>query len=88
MRRARRRPPWVQLAEVDPSAPPGRVRLYLQSQDEVAAVAAQVDGRAVQLGADLLSVAVLNDLWDLRQGNGRRGRGARGLAPAPPPAGN
>ena len=61
---------WWRVAESDPSAAPGRVRLFLGSPEEVVRVHAEVHGRAVQLGADLAAIEVNNDRIDRQQGNG------------------
>ena len=76
---------WAWAAAQDPSAPPGRVRLLLPDVDAVTRLRAAVHGRAVQIGADLISIEVLNDLIDhvgQMPGNAGRARASRGPAPA------
>ena len=65
---------YVHLASVDPSAPPGRLRLYLGSQDDVRKVFNALHGQAIQAGADYIAIEVTNDLSNSLQGNGSRGR--------------
>ena len=75
---------WVWAGAFDPMAPPGQMRLTLTSAEQVAAVYAQVHGRAIQIGGDMVSITVTDDL-SLGAGlskNGRGGRGRRGPAPA------
>ena len=52
---------WKHLASYDESAPPGRARLHLRSQEEVPRVVAALDGQVLQVGADFLSLTVHND---------------------------
>ena len=72
---------WRRVVADDPSASPGRIRIYLASPDEVRTIAAEVDGRAVQLGSDLVSISVASDRL-VTQPNRWRGRGSRAAAPA------
>ena len=72
---------WCRLADQDPAAHPGRVRLNLTSLDDARKIMEDVHGKAVQLGVDLLTVTVANDEIERQQGNGRRGRGGQGPAP-------
>ena len=72
---------WRRAQDLDPTAPPGRIRVYLETPGDVTALSAMLHGRAVQLGGDLVAVEVRSDLLDARTGNGRRGRG--GPAPGP-----
>ena len=72
---------WRRVAEMDPFANPGRVRLYLSDLSECERVHAEVHGRGIQIGGDLLTVDVATDAVDAVSGNGRRGRGGRPPAP-------
>jgi hypothetical protein len=65
---------YVHLSSIDPSAPPGRLRLYLNSQDDVRKVFNALHGQIVEVGSDLVAIEVTNDLNNSLQGNGRRGR--------------
>ena len=76
---------WRWVAAQDPSAPHGRVRLFLADVEEARRVADAVHGRAIQIGSDIVSISVNNDLIDSccgTQGNGGRGQASRGPAPA------
>ena len=64
------------LAATDPIAPPGRVRLQLDSMTQVHQVFRHIHGRAIEFGADLVSIAVRNDLLDAIQGNPGNDRGS------------
>ena len=67
---------WRWLAATDPSAPPGRVRLQLESFSQVQAVVNAVHQRTIQFGTDWVSIEVQNDLLDATfniSGNGDRG---------------
>ena len=57
-------------------APPGRVRLLLSGEDDVRRVYAGLHGQTLQVGADLIGIAVANDAVEAlrRPGNGRRGQ--------------
>ena len=65
---------WKHLASFDPSAPPGKARLYLDSQDEVQRVYHALHGQLVQVGNDWMSVTVHNDILEAAPlaGNGSR----------------
>jgi hypothetical protein len=65
---------YVHLASIDPSAPPGRLRLYLGSQDDVRRVANALHGQVVEVGSDLVAIEVTNDLNNSMQGYVNRGR--------------
>lgn len=73
---------WKPATLGDPSADPGRVRVQLASAVEVRLLAAELHGKAVQLGADLLTIAVISDPLNPLPANLRRGRAA-GRPPAP-----
>ena len=67
---------WRWLAATDPTAPPGRVRLQLSSMEQVRAAHDSVHNRSIEIGADLVAIAVQNDLLDiagLGPGTGRGG---------------
>lgn len=68
---------YVHLASQDPLAQPGRVRLLLGSQEDVRRVYAGLHGQTLQVGADLVGIAVANDAVDAvqRPGNGQGGQG-------------
>ena len=65
---------WKHLASYDATAPPGRARLYLSSQDEVCRVHAALHGQMVQVGVDWLAVTVHNDILDAAPLAGNGGR--------------
>ena len=67
---------YIHLATQDAMHPPGRVRLLLGSRDDVRKVYAALDGQTLQVGQDLVGIAVSNDVEEARglPGNGRRGR--------------
>ena len=77
---------WLWLAAADPTAPQGRLRLFLRTHEEVQSLFQALHGRTVQVGSDLVGIQVLHDISDAvgetRQGNGVRGRAGR----RPPPA--
>ena len=73
---------WYRLADRDPSAHPGRVRLQLTTLEEARKIIQEVHGRAVQLGTDLISISIANDEVERQQGNEQRGRAGQGPAPA------
>ena len=62
------------LATSDPSAPPGRVRAYLSSPDEVRKMFAALQGQTVKVGLDIIGIEVSNDIIDADNapGGGRR----------------
>ena len=53
---------FVHLASVDPAAPPGRLRLFLRSEDEVRKFYAALHGQTVQVGQDLVAIEISNDI--------------------------
>ena len=53
---------FVHLASVDPAAPPGRLRLFLRSEDEVRKFYAPLHGQTVQVGQDLVAIEISNDI--------------------------
>ena len=61
---------WQWLAADNPSAPPGRFRLYLKDLEEVARVRATLHDKAVKVGMDTFRVQVFNDLEDRVSGGG------------------
>ena len=78
---------WRRLAEDDPTADPGRVRLYLQSVADGEIIHGALHGRGVQVGCNLLTISV-----QMRDGTSQAarsrhsgGRGGGGGRPAPPP---
>ena len=50
-------------ARHNPAAAPGQVRLYLQSEAQVQQVAQEVQGRAIDVGGDLITIEVSNDFY-------------------------
>ena len=81
---------WKWLAGEDPSLPPGRVRIFCEGLELVEALHLNIKGRAVQIGPDLVSIDLSNDLRETKfnptlssasQKNGRRGRGPRTSPP-------
>ena len=65
---------WKRLASFDPSAPPGRARLFLGSQGEVQRVYHTLHGQLVQVGNGWMSITVHNDILEAAPlaGNGSR----------------
>jgi hypothetical protein len=71
--RAPRRGEWTHLRSRDAAAPPGRVRLYLSSQEEVERVYQALHGQVLGLGSDRIVIDVTNDVKDQPiSGNSRR----------------
>jgi hypothetical protein len=77
---------WHWIAKSNPSAAPGRIRLSLQTEAQALAVSRHVHGRAVQLGAELISLECTAAVQDLTGNallaesstkNGGRGPGRR-----------
>ena len=73
-----RHPPlsWRWLAATDPTAPPGRIRLQLETLEQVQLIISHIHGRSLQFGSDLVAIEIQNDLLDAQQvrlGNGNRG---------------
>ena len=67
---------WRHLASHDASAPPGRARVYLQSEEEVRRIYAALHGQVLQVGHDAIAITVHNDITDARPLMGNGGRGA------------
>ena len=69
-----RRGQFQHLATLDPSAPPGRVRAYLSSLDEVRKLFAALQGQAVKVGLDIAGIEITNNILDAEKapGGGRR----------------
>ena len=63
---------WMRLATFNPAAPSGRARLHLGSQEDVQKVYSTLHGQVVQVGADMISITVHNDLQEIAPltGNG------------------
>ena len=59
------RPPrqgeWIHLRARDASAPPGRIRVYFSSQDEVNRAFAPLHDQVTAVGADKIAITVHND---------------------------
>ena len=54
---------WTWEARHNPAAAPGQVRLYLQSEAQVQQVVQEVQGRAIDIGGDLVTIEVSNDFY-------------------------
>ena len=67
---------FVHLASVDAAAPPGRLRLFLGSEEEVRKFHMALHGQTVQVGQDRIAIELSNDIIDGSHfmGNGRRRR--------------
>eukprot|EP00959_Pyramimonas_sp_CCMP1952_P020950 441830-Pyramimonas_sp.AAC.1 len=52
------------LATADPSAPPGRVRAFLASLEDVRRVYAALQGQTVKIGIDTVAIEVTSDIVD------------------------
>ena len=74
---------WRRLAADDPTADPGRVRLYFKTMADGAAVRAAIQGRAVQVGDDLVALRVETTAASAHSQN-RRGGGRSAAAALPP----
>ena len=57
---------YVHLASVDPTAPPGRLRLFLNSEEEVRKFYAALHGQTVQVGRDLIAIELAIDMIQLQ----------------------
>ncbi|CAK0901959.1 unnamed protein product, partial [Prorocentrum cordatum] len=57
---------WTWLAGQDPGAPPGRSRLFLAGEDEVARARASLHNETVKIGSDAFTAQVFNDFLDSR----------------------
>ena len=68
---------YVHLASKDPAAEPGGVRLLLDSQEAVRRMYAGLHGQTLQVGGELVGIAVFNDAAEAsrRPGNGQGGQG-------------
>ena len=53
---------WRWLAAIDPTASPGRVRLQPSSMEQVQAVCDGIHNCSIEIGADLVAIAVQSDL--------------------------
>jgi len=67
---------FVHLASLDAAAPPGRLRLFLGSEEEVRKFHMALHGQTVQVGQDRIAIELSNDIIDGSHfmGNGRRRR--------------
>ena len=68
---------WQHLARTDPSAHPGRVRLYVCTQEELDTIYAALHGQVIQVGTDHFAVTVHNDLQDAAGASGKGHRVGR-----------
>jgi hypothetical protein len=73
---------WRRIAEDDPTADPSRVRLYLRSAEEGERIKAALHERAVQVGADLITLRVETVSVTVPRCN-RRGGGRQREGPPP-----
>ncbi|CAK0867076.1 unnamed protein product, partial [Prorocentrum cordatum] len=80
-------PTWTWLAKENPAAATGRVRVHLDTDDQARRFTQAVHGRAIQLGADLVSLECTTDLQDL-EGNGLLNTLAATVRGEPGPGGN
>ena len=65
---------WTRVAEADPLADPYRIRLFLRSEDEGARVQSRLNGRAIQVGVDLVTLRTEAVAADGRPNNRRGAR--------------
>ena len=67
---------FIHFASKDSTAPPGKLRLLLASDEDVRKVYAALHGQTIMVGRDRVGIVVGNDLVDSRAvpGNGQRGR--------------
>lgn len=72
---------WTWEARHNPAAAPGQVRLYLQSEAQVQQVVQEVQGRAIDIGGDLVTIEVSNDFYTASATLPKNGKGARGGRP-------
>ena len=59
---------WHWLAARDPSANPGRARLFLEGPEQVGVVKEALHGKAIKIGMDSFSISVSYDPDDARRG--------------------
>eukprot|EP00959_Pyramimonas_sp_CCMP1952_P362858 7598658-Pyramimonas_sp.AAC.1 len=55
---------WKWLSASDPSAPPGRARLFLKDLSEVQRVRNALHDKSIRVGMDTFRIHVHNDLQD------------------------
>ena len=55
---------YVHLARVDPTSPPGRLRLFLPDLESVRKFRAALHGQSVQVGSNLVGFRITNDRLD------------------------
>ena len=67
---------YIHLASQDADAPAGRLRVLLNSAEEVRRLYNALHGQTVQVGQDRVGITVTNDVLDSRgvPGNERRNR--------------
>ena len=69
---------WSWFGGRDPSTPPGKIRVYLESKAEVDKLRDSLHGRTIQVGTDVISIQICSDLVDAHlgvvAGNGQGGR--------------
>ena len=73
---------WTWDAANNPEAPLGRIRLHLQEPEHIKQLVNNIQGRAIQVGGDLVTLALSNDFLaggGVRPKNGRGARGGRPL---------
>ena len=67
---------YVHLASQDPMARPGRLRVFLSSEDEVRKLYVSLHGQTVQVGQDLVAMEISSDIINIQSlaGNAQRRR--------------
>ena len=65
---------WEWARRHDPGAPAGHIRLRLQDAEQVNKVYEKLNGRAIQLGGDLVTIEISNDLQLAKGSKNARGR--------------
>ena len=75
---------WCPVGNVSPATVSGRIRPHLATMAQAERMAKELHGQAINVGADLIAIEVSNDVLDAAtpSGNGTRGRGRWGPAPA------
>ena len=72
--RAHRIGEYMHLASRDASAPPGRLRVYLRDQDEVARLFDALHNQTIQAGNDTIRITITNNLKEHRDLQGKVSR--------------
>ena len=74
---------YIHLASRDPLAPPGRMRVFLNSLEEVRRLYAALHGQSVLVNGDFVAVTVANDAVALERASGNDPRASPQGAVAP-----